>query len=216
MIKLKSLLVEQTNVWATVTPEGVGAETRKVIYTNIPAVTQLTTADGKPLYFNSGEAGTPIYVGADIEAVYREKQPVQTIPDENTFRNSGRFGCEVTIYMSDQSNSDGKTAGRRIDTVQYKIVQKKTKKFLLVPAVPIDSDSVSADLGFGYRDEAGKFQYASGEMAMSFKGNIGYKISWELKKCIGDTFSKINTELARLGFPTIPASVNPTTGTTVS
>jgi hypothetical protein len=216
MIKLKSLLLEQSAVWQNVTPSGTGEDTEKRIITNILASNLLTDPQGNQIRLDTGPEGMPLYVGAGIQAVYREKVNLQTTKTQLTV-NSGRFGCSIQIYVSTKQNAEpnyartgrGGAENSGIDMINYKMIQQKNMKFQLVPFNNIANNNYLKDIGFFAKTKEGKLYSGLGILA------IGGQISNNLSAYIGDAYSKINTELARLGFPDLPNAVNIITATMV-
>ena len=213
MIKLKSLLVEQTSVWNNITPSGTGADTEKRITTVIPSTNMLTDSNGNEIRLDSGPEGTPLYVGANIEAVYRENVNLKTKTDQITVYG-GRFGCSIDLYVVSKQNTQpnlartgqGGDVNYGIQLLEYKMIQQKNMKFQVVPYNHIINNN---DIRFFAKTKTGKL-YSGTSTA-----TIGANISNNLSAYIGDVYTKINAELGRLGFPDLPSTINMVSATDI-
>jgi hypothetical protein len=193
------LLNEQSDVWVNVKPNGTDPNSPKNITTKIPASNFLF--NGKQVYVTSQNQRLSLLIGATIDANYREKLQLKNLTDNESAR-SGRFGCVIDINVTIPGAQGAFTA------LQIFITQRKSGKFQTYLKGDFwtsnETWKKAYPIGLYVLDDSKKV-----EMPSQLNNNvIGKNLSSNLSGYLGETFTKINTELDRLGFPQIPSDIS--------
>lgn len=209
MIKLKSLLTEQTSAWDSIKADGADPMSPKRVITEIPAAAALTINGNQTTMTASPEGQASVdnvtpYVGARMQAAYREKLTLDALSKmTGTSGLSGRFGCSIEIFVSHKQN--GKYDDGSIQLFNINIYQNKDGKFIVNGYDRIDKNTA-------YKKLVNSFNVGQDKYPIKTSTPI---ISKNLSGQIGDTYKKINLELLRLGFPELPNSIDLTTSVTL-
>jgi len=194
-----NILKEQSDVWTNVKPNGTDPLSPKNITTNIPATNFLF--NGKQVYVTSQNQRLPLTFSATIDANYREKLQLKNLTDIETPRG-GRFGCVIDIKI-------GVSGVQGLFTVlQIFLNQRKSGKFQTYLKADYWTDNENwkklYPIGLYTLDDSKKTEFHQ-----ELNGNrVGKNVSKNLSGYLGETFTKINSELDRLGFPQIPSDVS--------
>lgn len=213
LILEQRIIMEQSDVWNSIKPIGNNPKGPKEFSTDFAASTKLTV-DGKETMAIVGGTKYIPYVGARIQAQYDETITVATMSKmESVTAISSRFGCIVDLFVSFEQNAVMKTGGpaqasgqNYVSLFDLQIYQDRSGKFILRPQDRISQNPY-------WMKPPSVFSVTSGGRYTSTM--VSAQISNNLPACIGDLYTKINTELDRLGFPQIPEKVNITTAVTL-
>lgn len=209
MIKLKTLLTEQSSVWDSIKAAGADPMSPKTVITEIPAAAALTINGNRTTMTASPEGQASVtdvtpYIGARMQAIYREKLTLDALSKmTGTSGLSGRFGCSIEIFVSHKQNE--KYDDGSIQLFNINIYQNKDGKFIVNGYNSIDKNTKYAKL-------VNSFNVGQDKYPIKTSTPIIIK---NLSGQIGDTYKKINQELLRLGFPTLPNSIDLTTSITL-
>lgn len=203
------ILAEQSAEWDNVQASGTDPMSPKTVITDIPAETALTI-NGNQTTMNASPEGqgsivdsTP-YIGARMQAVYREKLTLQALAKMPSAANlSGRFGCSIEVFIT--PNQNGKYEAASILMFMINMYQNKDGKFIVYIQNQIDRNTKYAKL-------VNNFKVGTDTYPMKTSTPI---IAKNLSTSMNNTYTKINTELTRLGFPALPNSIDLTTSVTL-
>ena len=213
MIKLKSLLVEQSSAWDSIKPIGNNPDGPKEIQTNIPASAALTIEGKETKVILGGTKYIP-YVGAYIQSLYDESTTIASLAKaQSVTALSSRFGSIVQLFISFEKNAIKRAGGsgqasysNNVSLFDIQIFQNRSGKFQLWPKneIILNPDWMDVTVAFSVTN-GGRYK---SKMAAD-------AIAKNLSMCLGDTYTKINAELIRLGFPGLPNSIDLTTSITL-
>lgn len=208
LILEQRIIMEQSDVWNSIKPIGNNPNGPKEIITDFAASTKLTIEGHETTLIDSrGNKYIP-YVGARIQSRYNEKitsSVMSKMPSVSAL--NGRFGCVIEVYVTTQQNVIMKSTGvgsqaeasNYVTLFTIKIHQTKEGKFQLTPWNNIANNP-------GWLISPSVFSLTKGGR---YKSNIvAGQISNNLSSSLGDLYTKINTELERLGFPIMPDKIN--------
>ena len=209
MIKLKSLLIEQTSAWDSIKASGADLMSPKTVITDIPAAAALTingnqtTMTASPEGQGSSVDSTP-YVGARMQSIYREKLTLDALSKMTSISSlGGRFGCSIEVFVTPRQNE--KYEAGSILMFNINIYQNKDGKFIVNIQNKIDSNTKYAKIVNSFK--VGQDTYPIKTSTPVILKNLSGQL--------GDTYKKINAELIRLGFPGLPNSIDLTTSVTL-
>jgi hypothetical protein len=203
------LINEQTSAWDSIKADGADLMSRKTVITEIPATAALTINGNQTTMTASPEGQASVddvtpYVGARMQAVYREKLTLNALSKmTGTSGLSGRFGCSIEIFVNPTQN--GKYDVSSILLFNINIYQNKDGKFIVNGYNMIDKNTKYAKLVNSFNVGQDKYPIKT----------ITPVITKNLSGQLGDTYTKINDELSRLGFPVIPSSLDLSTSVTI-
>jgi hypothetical protein len=207
------IIMEQSDVWNSIKPIGNNPKGPKEFSTEFAASTKLTVDGKETMLIVDGTKYIP-YVGARIQAQYNETITVATMSKmESVTALSSRFGCIVTVFVSTEKNAVMRAGGsgqaqhsNYVSLFDLQILQNRSGKFELRPLEQIGNNP-------SWMKPPSVFSVTNGGRYSAKL--VSGQISYNLPACIGDLYTKINTELDRLGFPQIPEKVNITTAVTL-
>jgi hypothetical protein len=198
-------LFEQSAVWDSIKASGADTMSPKTVILDIPAATALTINGNQTTMTASpdGQASTvdsTPYIGARMQAVYREKLTLDALAKMSSISAlGGRFGCSIEIFVTPTQN--GKYEAGSILIFVINVYQNKDGKFTINIQNLIDRNTKYAKIINSFKVGQDKYPIKTSTPI----------IAKNLSASIGNVYSKINTELARLGFPELPNSINLTT-----
>ena len=203
------LINEQSSAWESVKSSGADPMSPKTVITEIPATAALTingnqtTMTASPEGQGSFTNVTP-YVGARIQAIYREKLTLDALSKMASVAGlSGRFACTIEIFVNPTQN--GKYDVGSIRLFNIIIYQNKDGKFTVNVQNLIDKNTLYVKIINSFKVGEDKYPIKTSTPV----------ITKNLSGQLGDTYTKINDELSRLGFPVIPSSLDLSASVTI-
>lgn len=209
LILEQRIIMEQSDVWNSIKPIGNNPNGPKEIKTNIPASTALTIEGKETKVMLGGKKYIP-YVGAYIQSQYDESTTIASLAKaQSVTALSSRFGSIVKLFISFEKNAIKRAGGsgqasysNNVELFDIQIFQNRSGKFQLTPQnqIILNPNWMDVTVAFSVTN-GGRYKT---KMAVD-------AIAQNLSMCLGDTYTKINDELSRLGFQLLPNSINLTT-----
>lgn len=207
------LINEQSSAWDSIKAIGNNPNGPKEIKTNIPASTALTIEGKETKVILGGKKYIP-YVGAYIQSQYDESTTIASLAKaQSVTAIDGRFGSIVQLFISLEKDAIRRAGGsgqasysNNVSLFDIQIFQNRSGKFQLWPKneIILNPDWMDVTVAFSVTN-GGRYNTKMAADA----------IAQNLSTCLGDTYTKINDELSRLGFPVIPSSLDLSTSVTI-
>jgi hypothetical protein len=205
MIKLKSLLLEQTGIWQDVQETGGGGYKEVVKkFAAVPLIDPKTNKQWALVEETNKELTKFVYLGAELTMMYNESISLQK--SFEAAQKTPHFGYWLGFRFTYDA---GKTAFKTSDTMGWHIRCNKladSKFHLKNQFFPLTSNSIYAITDKNDTDRSRYWNMSRLNNATDgFPANpIGFA---------PQLIPQINTELAKYGYPELPAAL--TVGTTI-